>query len=368
MKKILFIVTQSEQGGAQRYIFDLAKNLDKSQFEVHVAAGGEGEFFGYLKQENLTAYKLKHLVRTMSPLSDVLAYFEIKKLVKQLRPDIVHLNSSKAGVLGSLAAKKLKVAKIIYTAHGFVFNEPLPRQKKWLYKKIELANSRRLDKIIAVSDYDRQTAIKAGIHADKLTTIHNGIDPHLNFLTKEEARSKILTILNHPNSQIPKFPNSCLLGCVANLYPTKGLDVLIRAMTKVDAKLIIVGSGPEKKNLQLIAYGLRLNDKIFFSGPIPNASTYLKAFDLFVLPSRKEGLPYVLLEAMAGRVPIVATKVGGVPEIIDDKITGYLAKANNVDDLAEKIKRGLERPLSSHLPPDCVLERMLQKTLRLYRD
>jgi len=393
MKKILYIITQSEWGGAQRYVFDLAINLQKSQDnKIYVAAGGDGPLLMRLEAQKLATTRLKHLVRPIHLYHDLMAYFELKKLLGNIKPDIVHLNSSKAGFIGALAAKAAQVPKIIYTAHGFVFNEPLPFWKKWLYKKIELASSRRIDKIIAVSDFDRQTGIAAGIDANKLITIYNGIDASaMNFLSREEARLSLRAkpaslaggakqsynrdkddlsdgLLQHVDriaSVVSTLPrNDIWIGCIANFYPTKGLDVLIKAMKNIDATLILIGDGPEEKKLRVKSYELR--EKISFIGRIENASQYLKAFDLFVLPSRKEGLSYTLLEAAMARVPIVATKVGGTPEIIKDSQNGYLANPDDVNDLTDKINRALAHPLPPALTTDFTLATMIAKTLTAY--
>lgn len=360
MEKILYIITQSEWGGASRYVFDLATNLQKSQdYQIHVAAGYNGPLFTRLEAQNLPTTRLKHLVRSINPYHDLMAYFELKKILRHIKPDIVHLNSSKAGFIGALAAKNCGVKTIIYTAHGFVFNEPLSAGKKWLYKKIELFSSKIIDKIICVSDKDRQTGIAAGIEPNKLATIHNGIDTGIQFLPKEKARNFFIT-------KIPNYQNSKLLVSIANFYPTKGLDVLIEAIAKIDALLVIIGAGPEEKNLRLRTYDLGLEKKVFFAGSIENASQYLKAFDLFVLPSRKEGLPYALLEAAAAGIPIVATKVGGVPEIIQDGINGYLAEPNDPNHLANKINQALSNPIPPALTTDFTLKTMIAKTLTAY--
>jgi glycosyltransferase involved in cell wall biosynthesis len=357
MTKILHIITQSDFGGAQRYIFDLATNLDKSQYSVTVAAGGNEELFTRLKGSNLAVFKLKKLIRPISPISDILAYFEIKKLIKELKPDVVHLNSSKAGVLGSLAAKKQKVPKIIYTAHGFVFNEPLNPIIKWIYKLVELSNAKRVDRIIAVSEYDKQTGIKAGIDENKITTIHNGIDPNIPFLSREESRSKLNIQSSKP-----------VIGCIANFYYTKGLDVLIQAMSGIDAQLTIIGDGMLRTRLEQQIKKLNLSNKVFLAGPIPSASIYLKAFDLFALASRKEGLSYTILEATSANIPIVATRVGGTPEIIQDNINGYLADPENPNELAKKISLALTKPLKTQLEDKFTLTHMLAKTTSIYQE
>ncbi len=358
MLKILYIVTQQEFGGAQRYVFDLATNLDKSQYDIHIAAGDpNGPLFDRARSQNLAVHTLKHLNRSISPIHDFLSYFELKKLIADLKPDIVHLNSSKAGVLGSMAAKALKVPKIIYTAHGFVFNEPMSLLKHWLYKRAELGTARRIDHVIAVSEFDRATGIKAGIDENKITTIQNGIDPTvLSFLSREDARAKLNTMTDEP-----------LIGCIANFYPTKGLDVLIQAMTNIDAQLVIIGDGKLRPSLEAQIKKRSLDGSVTLAGHIDDAHQFLKAFDLFVLCSRKEGFPYVLLEAAAAGIPIVATRVGGVPEIVRDETTGYLSEPDNPNELAQKINRALSNPLAPQLPDDCLLRHILEKTETLYR-
>ena len=139
-------------------------------------------------------------------------------------------------------------------------------------------------------------------------------------------------------------------------------------MTKVDAQLIIIGDGQLRPKLEAQIKKFNLENQITFTGSIPNASQYLKAFDLFVLPSRKEGLPYAIMEAQAAQIPIVATKVGGTPEIIQDGVNGYLAESEDSDDLAEKIKIGLSKPISSSLDSEFSLDAMLSKTIAVYSE
>ncbi|MBI2637003.1 MAG: glycosyltransferase family 4 protein [Parcubacteria group bacterium] len=343
----------------------MATNLERSQYDIHIAAGSEKEgspssgdkLFDRARDSNLAVHELKYLTRAISPIHDFLAYVELKKLLSEIKPDIVHLNSSKAGVLGGVAALKLGVTKIIYTVHGFVFNEPMNPIKRWLYKRAELGNAKRVDTVIAVSAFDRKAGIRAGIDENKIVTIHNGIDlTKLNFLSREEARAKLNVTVRDP-----------LIGCVANFYKTKGLDVLIQAMITVDAQLVIIGDGELRPQLEEQIKKLNLEDQVLLAGQLPDAHQFLKAFNLFVLCSRKEGFPYALLEAVAARVPIVATKVGGIPEIVRDGATGYLAEPGNPNELAQKINRALGNPLAPQLPDDCLLRHMLEKTETLYR-
>jgi len=367
MQKILYIITQSEMGGAQRYIFDLATNLPKSQYEVHVAAGGDGILFKNLEHKGVSTHALPHLKRSINPLSDHKARTEIASLIKTLHPDIVHLNSSKAGVLGSKAAKRAGVKKIVYTAHGFVFNEPLPAYLKKAYIKLERDSAVRVSRIITVSEYDKKTGIAAGIPEEKMTVIHNGVDRNaMHFLDREEARLSLFGSSN-TNTRHSFHNSSVIIGAVANCYHTKGLDVLIRAMDSINERLVIIGDGPKRSELEKLArkHG---HGHIHFMGSLDNASRFLKAFNLFALPSRKEGLPYTLLEAQAAELPIVATTVGGVPEMINNGENGYLVSPDDSNALTEAIQQALKHPLPSSLDDEYTLRTMLAKTIAVYEE
>ncbi len=372
-KKILYVITLAKRGGAQKYVFDLAKNLDKNKYETVVAGHGKTTdwLFANLEREKIKFHQLKHLQRAINPWHDFLAIFEIKKIIKKFQPDIIHLNSSKAGVLGALAGKKSK-AKIIYTVHGFVFNEPLNFIKKTVYLWLEKFSAIYKDNIITVSEFDRQIGIKNKIAPkEKFITIHNGIKTKgFNFLTKEKAREQ----LNLPEK-------NSIIGCVANYYPTKALERIIQAakiITKEykNAKFVLIGNGPEKKKLQEQIEKLGLSNN-FFLGPVSKAISFLKAFDVFVLPSVKEGLPYTILESMLAEIPIIATRVGGIDEIITNGENGFLVLSDKktAEQIAEKTIYYLKNPQIASiftnkayrkLLAEFTIEKMIKKTEALY--
>lgn len=323
-KTILYIITQAEWGGAQRYIFDLASRL-KDEYDVIVAVGepaGKHDLLTRLNNEQIKTVQLRHLVRRISPIDDILAIYELSKLYKTIQPDIIHLNSSKAGVIGAIAAIGFTVKKI-YTAHGWAYLEPIPFYLRWLYLLMEKISAYLRDATIVLSEKEKNIALRYGTaKKDKIYVIPNGIDLNqLNFLSREEAREK-LTI----NS------NKFAIGTIANLYKTKGLKYLAEAVKKVDAEFFVIGEGAERKNLE--KYGT-LN----LLGAKDSAYQYLKAFDIFVLPSVKEGFPYVILEAMASGLSIVATNVGALPEIITEKENGLLVPPANPEALAQAINK-----------------------------
>lgn len=307
---ILFIVTQGEMGGAQKYVFDLAAHLDKNRFEVEVFQGAEKQDLkNRLQKSGIQTGIIKHLRRNINPLRDIAAVFEIATLIKSRAPDIVHLNSSKAGFLGSIAARLAGFENVVFTAHGFAFLEP----NSWLVKKIyfwaeKIASSFR-KKIISVSETDRQAALRYRIANPKqIVTIHNGISPS--------------TLSGRSGSNLlPEPVEGRIIGTIANLYPTKGINYLIDAAKIVTtdfpiAKFVVIGEGAERPNLESRIKHYGLKDQFLLLGEKENASQYLADFDIFALPSVKEGLPYTILEAAAAGRPIVATSVGGIPEMV----------------------------------------------------
>ena len=318
MKKLLYVVTQGEWGGAQRYIFDLATNIPKNQFSISVALGseGSGELKTKLTENNIPVITIKNLIRNINPIKDIKTFIELFRLIKKEKPDIIHLNSSKAGILGSIAARFAKTPNIIYTAHGWVFNEPLPYFKKTLYYILEKFTANFKSKIICVSDYDRKVAIEKNIaKPEKLIAIHNGIDvKKLHFYSKAEARSILSKYIGKSIEEKTE-----IIGTIGNLYKTKGHTLLIKAAEQIPDKIfIIIGDGPERKNLESIISNLNLKKRVFIAGYIDDAHRFLKGFDLFILPSLKEGFPYIILEAIAAKIPIIASGVGGIPEILPE--------------------------------------------------
>jgi glycosyltransferase involved in cell wall biosynthesis len=388
MTKILFIVTQSEMGGAQRYVFEVVSHLDQKKYEILVAAGeGDGELFrkiSKLKTQNsklnLKIQKLKYLKRKPLPWEIVLAIREIYNLLKKEKPDIIFLCSTTAGLLGSIAVKLIRNSQhshknsprsraelatgqprselrstsgayhshyIIYRIGGWAFRDP----RNFVLNKIllwaEKMTAPLKDKIIVNSEEDLKLALKYKIcPAEKIVKIYNGIDiKSLNFLARKEAREYLNSKCKMQNAKLQfKIQNYKIIGCVANFYKTKGLPYLIEAAHILNSELgiknygiFIIGEGKGREKLENLIKKYNLENNVFLLGKIPDAYRYLKAFDIFVLPSLKEGFPWIILEAMAAEIPIIATKTGAIPEIIENGVDGLLVEPKNDQQLAEKI-------------------------------
>ncbi|HEY4510339.1 MAG TPA: glycosyltransferase family 4 protein [Candidatus Paceibacterota bacterium] len=409
-KRILYIVTKSVWGGAQKYTYDLASSLPRDEFEVHLAAGGEGA----LREKNISAgipyREIKNFSRDFLFIKDVLAFFEVLKIIKGVKPDIIHVSSSKAGGIAGLAwfvYKKIEKTRAlfernsplssrdgekvlsfsprsVFTVHGWAFNEDRAPWQIWLIKTLSKATCLFYDKIICVSEYDREVAIKNKIApADKMVVIHNGVNPDsYHFLPREESRERLL------NHSLP--PGSLLIGTIGEFTKNKGQKYLIEAIKKLKAKspayakassgkykleAILIGFGEDEARLKNQISSLKLEDIVFLLTNIPDAAKYLKAFDIFVLPSVKEGLPYVLLEAGLAELPIIATNVGGIPEIIGSKETGVLVPYKDANSLEKEIRKLLEdtdvremfaKNINKRILENFGFEKTFQKTLSTY--
>ncbi len=353
--RLLYVITQTEFGGAQRYVLDLARAA-RDKYEVAVATGtdGDGEFISRLIQTGISHFKLEHLTRDISPLNDARCLLEMRGLYSRLKPDLVHLNSTKAGVLGSLACGRS--VRSVYTAHGWVFNEELSPFKRQLYVTAERASATRLDRIIVLSRFDWERGAAEGIPREKMCVIQNGIEGQ-TYIPRDRARHELALWAAGLEADDP------LVLCIANFYSTKGLTHLITAMQKVcaRAKLLVIGDGELRSQLESEVRELGLDKRVLLPGRLADAARFIRAADVFVLPSVKEGLPYVILEALHADVPIVATAVGALPEILDYE----LVPAGQVKPLAAAINRQLASPRCSSVAPPSVLK-MRQQTFDLY--
>lgn len=358
-QKILYVITQGAWGGAQRYIFDLATSL-KDTYDITVAVGepqGPQDLQKALTNEGILVIQLRHLKRAISPPHDTLAIAELKDLYTQISPDIIHLNSSKAGVIGSIPET---TAKRIYTAHGWVFQEPHGFLRKKFYTLLEKHTAHRKDAIIVLSESEKQAAKSIGIMEEKLHIIPNGIAKP-TFLTKQEARAAL----------VPNAPDTPWIGLIAGLYPSKGISVLLKAIAR-EASLkgstcVIIGDGPQRTILETQKKQLQLGN-VHFVGYKEHAAQYMKAFDVLTLPSYKEGLPYTALESIAAGTPFIGTQVGALPELAQNAQEICLVQPGDSEALAKAILEILARQRQSLLPDMYALSHMIEATTHVYKN
>ncbi len=339
-EKILFLITKSVWGGAQRYVYDLATNLPAEQFAVVVALGGDGELREKLQTANVKIRQVAGLQRDVAFFKELAALKHLNQIIKEEQPDIIHLNSSKAGLLGALCGRLNGVPKIIYTAHGWAFNEDRNFLSRFLIGFLHFLTISLSHRTIAVS-----ASLKAQLKwpgAGRLKVIHPGRSLEI-IKTRARARADL-------TERLPDAPGSesdIWLGTIAELHPIKRLAVAIEAMAKLKrdyptCRYLVIGEGEERKRLtKLIAYH-NLTKQVFLIGKVEEAAALLPAFDIFILPSKSEAFGYVLIEAGLAGVPVIATQVGGIVDFIETETNGLLIPSDDSDAIVKAVKRLLE--------------------------
>lgn len=359
-KKIIIAITKSNFGGAQKYIYTLQKELKNKGFLVKVLLGGDGVLNEKLKADNTETIKINSLQRNISIIRDFQVFFEILKILKMEKPDVFHVNSSKIGGIGALAGRLVGIKKIIFTAHGFAFNENRGVFSKLMFKFFYWITFLLSHKTIFVSFKTQEQAPTFLLTKSKFKVIYNAILP-IDFHSKEEARN-ILINKNHSTSLMA---SKKWIGTLAELHHIKGIDLLIDSAkeilkTRNDLQFIVFGEGEEKE--KLINESKTISDNFILFGQLKDASKYLKALDLFVLPSRSEAMPLSILEAMQAQIPIIASNVGGISEMIPNEC---LIEKGNTKQLQEKILKGINSTPNYDLSKFS-LEKMIDETTKIY--
>lgn len=377
-KKILYFITKGNFGGAQRYVFDLATNLPKDEFEALVVLGEGNVLEKKLTEAGVRVVKIESLKRDISILADIQSFFAFLKIVREENPDVVHLNSSKAGGLGALAVRLTNLRSllnysttyscIVFTGHGWAFNEKRNALSKMILATLHYLTTLLSHKTIAVSKKVADQISLFPLVSKKIKLIYNGVGP-IEFFEKKEARNTL-----------GNYDGDLWIGTISELHKNKGLDFLIKAFANVskavpNATLVIIGGGEEQKNLLALTRTLGLDAKVHFVGFKENASRFLKAFDIFTLTSRTEAFPYVPLEAGLASLPVIASRVGGIPEVIEHKRNGLLVEARNIFQIENALRELLDNLskreqfgtlLKADVEEKFSLEKMVENTIALY--
>ena len=360
-------------------MYDLATSLPKEEFEAIVVSGGsEGKNnrSDFLKQHldkaGIKTIVIKNFLRDISLKKEILSFFELLEIFKKEKPDIVHLNSSKAGGLGALAARFSGTKKIIFTVHGWAFNEERPLTERIIIWCASYLTAIFVTDIVVLGQKEKGQALRMPfIKKKKVHLITHGVVDKES-LSRDEARHKLLKeyqVVLHP----------LWIGVIAELHPNKGLEYLIKAIAELPSPplTVIIGEGQYRKKLEELIRDSELEKKIFLLGFKANAAAYLSAFDIFVLPSIKEGLPYSILEAGIRGVPVITTDVGNMREIIPTKKHGFVVQSKNPEKLAEAISIFMEDEerrkeigitLQKRIKKQFSFKEMLDKTILLYTE
>lgn len=334
-KKLLLAITKSNWGGAQRYVYDIAYALHKDkEFVITVLSGGEGDLTEKLRALDIRVISLPELKRDIGIVQDIRVSCSLFRILLKERPDILHLNSSKIGLIGSVVGTLVGIPKIIFTAHGWAFNEIRPTYQKNILKLCSFLTVLCSDITIAVSQHVITSLTLPKFLHKKIILLYTGIHPpillppHLFFEKIYKNKKKGVQLVS-----------------IGELHTSKGFDLAIDALsacTDIDWTYHIIGTGEKKAYLENKIHHLGLEKRVIFHGFIEHASLYLNSFDIFLFPSRTEALGYVAIEALFSKLPIIASNRGGIPEVLFDDPYTKIIDCNNQKIFIESLATAMQ--------------------------
>ena len=355
MLSVLHIITRLDMGGSAQNTLDSCLRLDPQKFAVTLLHGLSAESdmnpeerlrveskLDAARQQGVRIVAVATLVRRISIFKDLRAFFHMLRHIRQTRPVIVHTHTSKAGLLGRAAAWSAGVPIIIHTPHGHVFYGHFGLAALRFFLLLERLATRITDRLVALTARERADYVKFKVAPEeKLTTIHSGVD-----IQRFQAAS---SHVDRPLNRFDVPADATIIGFIGWLLPIKGVQVLIDAMGLVcsrssRAHLVLVGKGDQEADLKAQARRLGISEKMTFLGWREDVENILPLFDIFVLPSLNEGMGRVLVEAMAAARPIVASKTGGIPDLVIDRQNGLLVPAGDPEAVAAALLEMILQP------------------------
>jgi glycosyltransferase involved in cell wall biosynthesis len=302
-ERVLMVITLAETGGAQTYVRNLLPML-VAHYDVTVAAHGQGPLADATRTAGATYVPLTHVRRPLDPVRDVAGFVELWRLCRRIRPQIVHLNSSKVGILGAAAAALAGVPARVFTAHGWAFNAETGFRAR-AYRALHRLIRPLLTCVICVS----QSELAVGLAAKACV----------------RGRSEVIRngVPRRPAGSSPRTG----IVTVTRLRAPKDIFTLVEAVAQQGSalpRITVVGDGPDRALVEQTLVAKGLSDRFELVGDVGDPGPFLDRAAVFVLSSRSEGLPMAVLEAMAAGLPVVATAVGGIPEVVHDGVSGTL--------------------------------------------
>lgn len=324
-------VAEAGQGGVERYLETLLKFSNKEQVENILVCSQNYDYKKFEKlADRVIVLKMAHQI---NPSSDIKVEKALRKIIKEIKPDIVYAHSSKAGALARIADWGLK-NKVIYNPHGWAFNMQQSTKKKKMYKWVEKILAHFCDKIVCISDAEKESALREKIcKPSKLQVIYNGIDLEGIKNTIPKTRKEL---------NIPE--DAFVVGMVGRLSKQKAPDVFVKAASLIKEKIpnayfLMVGDGELRDQVEEMIHNFDLDTSFLITGWVDNPAAYMKVMNVGCLLSRWEGFGLVLPEYMACGVPIVATNVDAIPNIIEDGSNGLLVAKDNYEACALAVQR-----------------------------
>jgi len=360
--RVLHVINTVEIGGGGEHLLRLTPGLKGFGFDSQVVAGRDGPYAGRLRALGIPVTVLGHMNAGSVP--------GLARAFLRMRSDLTHLHGSRSGLLGSLAGQLARSARLVYTAHAFSFKRHLPRTLHIGTVLAERLICRLADAVICLSQEDARAAAGLGIRPRRLKVIPNGIDP-APFTTARGLRGKLGI-----------DPGTAVIGMIGRLVEDKDPLTFVRAVAEVsrqlsDARFLLVGDGPLRGVVEREARNLGVGDRLMITGIRNDVPELLATLDVVVLTSRWEGLPLIVLEAMASGRPIVCSKIPTLAEIVQEGVTGRLVPPGDVAGFADAIvalctNRTLRLSLGAaaheYVARTFPLRRMIEQTADLYAE
>jgi glycosyltransferase involved in cell wall biosynthesis len=385
--KVIHIITRFDKGGSAENTFITVRDLDKARCDVVLIKGtsppgNSGDLETGAVQANVNIacghhvrlICLRHLVRDLRPFSDLAAFFSLLRIIRREKPHIVHTHTSKAGILGRWAAYFCRVPIIVHTPHGHVFWGYFNSWQTRLFILLERWTARITNAIVTLTPQEKKDHLRFRIAPEeKFTVIHSGVDLR-TFRADLYQPSETKALLGIP-------PEMTVVGTVGRLTPVKGQEVLIRAASELIRRgekifLVLLGDGELRRDLEELSLRLDIAEYVRFLGWRPDVARVMAVCDIFCLPSRNEGMGKVLVEAMAMGKPIIASSIGGIPDIVCSGENGILVPVGDAAAWAEAIARLCRDPekrrrmgdAGMQMAPRYSSEEMIKRIDRLYEE
>ena len=371
-------VLEATGGGTRTHILHLLNGLDVGRFQLTlVASANRNPAFrkdmATLVERGVRVVVIP-MVRRVAPLRDFLSLIRLVRVLKKLRPDVVHTHASKAGILGRIAASLCGIRAVIHTPHTYYF-ESKHGITRWFFRGLERLAFPLAAKTIVLCPGQRELAQRElGASAEGLALIENGIDVDHFSPRRDQHKAR---------SHLGLLPDGPVVGTLTRFTAQKGCDLFLRAMAHVFEEfptcrcVFVAGEGALRSETRALAEKLGITERIIWLEHASDPREVYEALDVFVMASRYEGLPYTLLEAMSMGLPVVAPNISGCVDVIKHDRTGLLAAPENPRELAECILRFLRGPIRAkemgaeaqqHVADRYPLSRFIESTSRLYED
>jgi glycosyltransferase involved in cell wall biosynthesis len=345
--RILRIVTRLNTGGPVKHLTALARALDPGRYEQRLAAGregpGEGSMRPFVEAQGVQLTMVPEMVGTtrLGP-GDVVAVARIRRLIRDFQPDVVETHTTKAGIVGRLAAHLEGSPVVLHVYHGHVLEGYYGAIKTWMARSAERVLARKSDRLVAVSAHVKSDLVKFGVASpEQITLVEPGFDltPMLRCRLERGALRRELGL----------DPGTPLVGIVGRLTPIKNHRLFLAAAAAVlavrpDVHFLVVGDGESGPAIRALARRLGLMKRLTFTGWRYDLPRIYADLDVVVSCSKNEGTPFTIIEAMAAGCPVVATRVGGVPDLLKDQATGLLVPPAQAAPLVAAILRLLGEP------------------------